>query len=96
MTGPGLLPIGVHSPTRAPPNPGWLRHHPSLARGSPGRDARVVRRGAAVGDDDAPARSARLFWGGSMMEEARLEQLESGLAPVTAGWFVLNARDAAG
>ncbi len=29
------------------------------------------------------------------MEEARLERVESGLAPVTAGWFVLNARDAA-
>ena len=30
-----------------------------------------------------------------MIEEARLEAVESGLAPVTAGWFVLNARDAA-
>jgi uncharacterized cupin superfamily protein len=30
-----------------------------------------------------------------MIEEARLEQVESGLAPVTAGWFVVNARDAA-
>lgn len=29
------------------------------------------------------------------MEEARLEQLESGLAPVSPGWFVVNARDAA-
>jgi uncharacterized cupin superfamily protein len=28
------------------------------------------------------------------MEEARLEQLESGLAPATPGWFVLNVRDA--
>jgi quercetin dioxygenase-like cupin family protein len=27
--------------------------------------------------------------------EARLEQLESGLAPVTDGWFVVNVRDAA-
>lgn len=30
-----------------------------------------------------------------MVEEARLEELESGLAPVTAGWFVVNVRDAA-
>jgi hypothetical protein len=30
-----------------------------------------------------------------MTEEARLEQLDSGLAPVTDGWFVVNARDAA-
>jgi len=30
-----------------------------------------------------------------MIEEARLEQVESGLTPVTAGWFVVNARDAA-
>lgn len=30
-----------------------------------------------------------------MIEEARLEQVESGLTPVTAGWFVLNARDGA-
>jgi uncharacterized cupin superfamily protein len=30
-----------------------------------------------------------------MIEEARLEAVESGLAPVTAGWFVVNAGDAA-
>ena len=30
-----------------------------------------------------------------MVEEARLEAVESGLAPVTPGWFVVNARDAA-
>jgi uncharacterized cupin superfamily protein len=30
-----------------------------------------------------------------MVEEARLEAVESGLAPVTAGWFVVNTRDAA-
>ena len=30
-----------------------------------------------------------------MIEEARLEPVESGLTPVTAGWFVVNARDAA-
>ena len=30
-----------------------------------------------------------------MTDEARLEQVESGLAPVTAGWFVVNAGDAA-
>jgi uncharacterized cupin superfamily protein len=30
-----------------------------------------------------------------MVEEARLEQLDSGLAPVTEGWFVVNVRDAA-
>jgi uncharacterized cupin superfamily protein len=30
-----------------------------------------------------------------MTDEAMLEQLESGLAPVTDGWFVVNARDAA-
>ena len=30
-----------------------------------------------------------------MVEEARLEAVDSGLAPVTAGWFVVNARDAA-
>ena len=28
-----------------------------------------------------------------MIEEARLEWVESGLTPVSAGWFVLNARD---
>jgi uncharacterized cupin superfamily protein len=30
-----------------------------------------------------------------MVEEARLEQLEPGLAPVTDGWFVVNVREAA-
>lgn len=30
-----------------------------------------------------------------MVEEARLEAVDSGLAPVTEGWFVVNARDAA-
>ena len=30
-----------------------------------------------------------------MVEEARLEQVDSGLAPVTGGWFVVNVRDAA-
>ena len=30
-----------------------------------------------------------------MAEEARLESVESGLTPVTPGWFVVNARDAA-
>lgn len=29
------------------------------------------------------------------IEEARLEEVGSGLAPVTSGWFVVNARDAA-
>jgi uncharacterized cupin superfamily protein len=28
-----------------------------------------------------------------LVEEARLERVESGLTPVTPGWFVLNARD---
>jgi uncharacterized cupin superfamily protein len=30
-----------------------------------------------------------------MVSEARLEPLDSGLAPVTEGWFVVNVRDAA-
>ena len=30
-----------------------------------------------------------------MIEEARLEHVESGLTPVTPGWFVVNAREAA-
>jgi uncharacterized cupin superfamily protein len=30
-----------------------------------------------------------------VIEEARLESVSSGLAPVTPGWFVVNARDAA-
>jgi quercetin dioxygenase-like cupin family protein len=30
-----------------------------------------------------------------MVEEARLEQLDTGLAPVTDGWFVVNIPDAA-
>ena len=30
-----------------------------------------------------------------MIEEARLEPVDSGLAPVTAGWFVVSAGDAA-
>jgi uncharacterized cupin superfamily protein len=30
-----------------------------------------------------------------MADEARLEQVGNGLAPVTEGWFVVNARDAA-
>jgi uncharacterized cupin superfamily protein len=30
-----------------------------------------------------------------MVDEARLEPVASGLAPVSAGWFVVNARDAA-
>jgi len=30
-----------------------------------------------------------------MVDEARLEAVDSGLAPVSEGWFVVNARDAA-
>ena len=30
-----------------------------------------------------------------MVEEARLEQLDAGLTPVTDGWFVVNVRDGA-
>jgi hypothetical protein len=30
-----------------------------------------------------------------VVEEARLGQLETGLAPVSDGWFVVNIRDAA-
>ena len=30
-----------------------------------------------------------------MVEEARLDQLDAGLTPVTEGWFVVNVRDAA-
>ena len=30
-----------------------------------------------------------------MIDEARLEDVGSGLAPVSEGWFVVNARDAA-
>jgi uncharacterized cupin superfamily protein len=30
-----------------------------------------------------------------LVEEARLEELDSGLAPVTDGWFVVNVRDTA-
>jgi hypothetical protein len=30
-----------------------------------------------------------------MVREARFEELDSGLAPVTDGWFVVNVRDAA-
>ena len=30
-----------------------------------------------------------------MVEEARLEQREAGLTPVTDGWFVVNVRDGA-
>lgn len=30
-----------------------------------------------------------------MVEQARLEAVDSGLAPVSEGWFVVNARDAA-
>jgi len=30
-----------------------------------------------------------------MVDEARLEELDPGLAPVTDGWFVVNVRDAA-
>jgi hypothetical protein len=30
-----------------------------------------------------------------MVEEARLEAVDSGLAPVTDDWFVVNVRDAA-
>jgi uncharacterized cupin superfamily protein len=41
------------------------------------------------------ARSARRFKEVSMIEEARLEPVASGLAPVTPGWFVVNAREAA-
>jgi hypothetical protein len=30
-----------------------------------------------------------------MVDEARLEQLDAGLTPVTDGWFVVNVRDGA-
>ena len=29
-----------------------------------------------------------------MVEEARLEETETGLKPVSEGWFVVNVRDA--
>ena len=35
------------------------------------------------------------LWQRPKVEEARLEEVASGLAPVTPGWFVVNARDAA-
>jgi uncharacterized cupin superfamily protein len=41
------------------------------------------------------ARSARRLKEVPMIEEARLEPVASGLTPVTPGWFVVNAREAA-
>src|SRR5215213_7937486 len=38
---------------------------------------------------------ACLAEGVSVVPKAHLEAVESGLAPVTPGWFVVNARDAA-
>jgi len=40
------------------------------------------------------ARRARLGCNNPCVTEARLENLGSGLAPVTEGWFVVNVRDA--
>jgi hypothetical protein len=40
---------------------------------------------AAVGDDDALTRNARVIWEVPMIEEARLEPVESGLTPVKVG-----------
>jgi hypothetical protein len=31
-----------------------------------------------------------------MVEEARLEQLDAGLTPVSDGWFVVNVREGRG
>jgi hypothetical protein len=31
---------------------------------------------------------------GTMVPEAKLEETEAGLVPASAGWFVMNARDA--
>src|SRR5688572_8361567 len=41
------------------------------------------------------ARSARRLKEVPMVDQARLERVASGLTPVTPGWFVVNARDAA-
>jgi uncharacterized cupin superfamily protein len=61
----------------------------------PGRPGRLATRPTAADDNGALARCARLISEVPMIDEARLERVESGLTPVTAGWFVVNARDAA-
>jgi uncharacterized cupin superfamily protein len=55
-----------------------------------GRAARWLALSAELRDDDDREREEE-----RMVEEARLEELDSGLAPVTEGWFVVNVRDAA-
>ena len=42
-----------------------------------------------------PVRDEQENGGAEMVKEARLAAVDSGLAPLTEGWFVVNARDAA-
>jgi mannose-6-phosphate isomerase-like protein (cupin superfamily) len=58
-----------------------------LAFGKPARP-QVTIVGARIA-----ARDARR--GAEMVEKARLEELASGLAPASDGWFIVNVRDAA-
>src|ERR671924_243591 len=64
-------------------------------RPTPASGRNSDRRIATGGCRERGRRSARMFREVPMIEEAQLERVESGLTPVTAGWFVVNARDAA-
>jgi hypothetical protein len=63
--------------------PGWLDR--ALPRLDVEPAARAERR---LGPGEPRRRIARV------VPEARLEQTEAGLVPASAGWFVMNARDA--
>jgi hypothetical protein len=51
--------------------------------------------GATSSSGDMAPSSRQLTEGNPMVEEAKLESIASGLTPVSPGWFVVNARNAA-
>ena len=92
----GRTPVGRVVRVRAPRPP--QRRGDRHLRDAAGRRWRAQHRGPDVRgrQDSAGPRStsdgrSRNETEGTMTDEARLEPLDSGLAPVTEGWFVVNA-----
>src|SRR5262245_18147651 len=70
-----------------------MRAPPAAPRSAPSasRTARPARPGRGASASQSSSARASVF----VADEARLEEVGSGLAPVSPGWFVVNARDAA-
>ena len=91
-------PIGDDRPAPVPRADHALRdRRRDLRRGDAGLALGGLRARLDRGDRlqrRQPAR-ARGGYGAAMIDEARLEQTEYGLAPATEGWFTVNVREAA-